>query len=154
MSFDWLSPDEERRALAVLDAAFGIPPEALAGHRLLRRGQHVFAVQRDAVGACDAYRWIGAGLRLFKTSESGALKPATPGLQVFGRAATRRLCDLEPAALRALLAGQSLPWDGEDGPVLLRWQGTPLGLGRARAGQLVSQLPRAVTEHLRVGGVG
>ncbi|MEW6488602.1 MAG: hypothetical protein AB1578_11915 [Thermodesulfobacteriota bacterium] len=151
MSSDWLSPEEERRALAVLDAAFGIPPESLAGHRLLRRGQHVFAVRREAAGACDAYRWVGAGLRLFKASESGALKPSTPGLQVFGRAATRRLCDLDGAALRALLSGQSLPWAGEDGPILLRWQGSPLGLGLARAGQLVSQLPRAVTEHLRVG---
>ncbi|MDW7712313.1 MAG: hypothetical protein SCH98_17745 [Deferrisomatales bacterium] len=151
MSSDWLSPEEERRALAVLEGTFGIPPAAFAGHRLLRRGEHVFAVHREAAGACDAYRWVGAGLRLLKTTGGGSYKPATRGLQLFGRLATRRVCDLERPALRALLSGQSLPWEGEDGPLLLRWQGSPLGLGLARAGHLVSQLPRSVTEHLRVG---
>lgn len=152
MSSDWLSPDEERRALGYLEEAFGIASAALAEHRLLRRGEHVFAVRREASGACDAYRWVAAGLRLLKASGSGSYKPATRGLQIFGRCATRRVWDLDRPALRGLLSGQSLPWPGEDGPILLRWQGSPLGLGLARAGQLVSQLPRAVTEHLRVGG--
>ncbi len=150
MSSDWLSPEEERRAREYLEEAFGIPADALRDHRLLRRGEYVYAVRREAAGACDAFPWVAAGLKLLKVSGSRAFKPATRGLQVFGREATRRVRNLDGPALRALLSGQSLPWDGEDGPVLLRWSGHPLGLGLGRAGQFVSQLPRAVTEHLRL----
>jgi NOL1/NOP2/fmu family ribosome biogenesis protein len=151
LSFAWLDPEQSRRAVAYLEGVFGIPPEVWAGHRFLLRGEYVYAVAREAAGACDAFHWVGAGLRILKAVAAGKFKPTSSGVQVFGRWATRRVRDLADHELRALLSGQSLPEVGaEEGPVILRWQGISLGMGFVRGGQLVSQVPRAVTEHLRM----
>ncbi len=133
---------------------FGIPPERFDPYRLLWRGDHVYALREEAASACHAFQWVSAGLPLAKVSGSGAARFASRGVQVFGRWATRRVCDLDEGVLSAILQGQSLPWTAEEGPVILRWLGSPLGMGLVRSGQLVGQLPRAVTEHLRPPGSG
>jgi len=151
LSSDWLDPEQSRRALRYLEETFGIPPGVWDGHRLLLRGEYVYAVARDAVGACDAFRWVAAGLRILKVAGGGNFKLTSSGVQVFGRWAARRVRDLGGRELKALLAGQSIPDAGdEEGPVILRWQGILLGMGFVRGAHLVSQVPRAVTEHLRL----
>ena len=155
MSCDWLSAEEALRAERYLRERFGLPPGVLAGHRLLRRGEHVYAVRREACEACEALQWVSAGLRILKVSGRG-FKPATPGMQVLGAGASDRVCDLGAAELAALVQGRSIPWTGEPGFVLVRHAGAVVGLGVARGGTLVSQLPRSVTENLRptVAGSG
>lgn len=135
---------------------FGIPPERFEPYRLQRRGDHVYALRAEAAAACGALQWVAAGLPLAKLSGSGSARFASRGVQVFGRWATRRVCDADGPALAALLQGRSLPWEGDEGPVILRWGGNPLGMGLVRSGQLVGQVPRSVTEHLRwpPGGPG
>lgn len=149
MSPDWLSPTEEAAALAYLEARFGIPPAALAGHRLLRRGEHVCALRREAAELAEGLQAASAGLKLLKVTGSGGFKPATRGMQVFGRFAVRNVFDVTEAELKALVEGQSLAVDGERGFVLLRCGGAPVGVGLLREGRLVSQLSRNVTMHLR-----
>ncbi len=151
MSSVWLDPEQGRRVLEYLEEAFGIPAEAWEGHRFLVRGDYVFALAAEAAGACEAFRWVAAGLRILKTSGSGGFKPTSSGVQAFGRWATRRVRDLGDDELRALLSGQRLAdAGGEEGPVILRWHGLALGMGFVRDGHLVSQVSRAVTEHLRL----
>jgi len=151
LSSAWLDPDLSRRAAAYLEEAFGIPAETWADHVFLSRGEYVHVLARSAAGACDAFQWVAAGLRILKVAGGGRFKPTSGGVQAFGRWATKRVRDLTDPDLRALLAGQTIADAGrEDGPVILRWRGIPLGMGFVRGDRLVSQLPRGVTEHLRV----
>jgi len=150
LSSDWLSPAEEASALAYLEERFGIPPSALCDHRLLRQGEHVCALRREAGGLADALNVAGAGLKLLKSTGSGGFKPSTRGVQVFGRWATKNLCDVTAEDLRALVEGRSLPREGARGFVLLRFAEAVVGVGLLRDGQLVSQLPRNVTMYLRL----
>jgi len=150
LSSTWLNPEETASALGYLERRFGIPPSALAGHRLVRKGEHVYAVRREAADVCETLDWVSAGLRVFRLSGSDRFKLSTPGAQVFGSAATARVHDLAGEELLALVEGRSIPSAWEPGPAILRYGGTPVGLGLVRGGQLVSQLPRSVTENLRL----
>ncbi len=102
---------------------FGISPECFDPYRLLWRGDHVYALREEAASACHAFQCVSAGLPLAKVSGSGAPRFASRGVQVFGRWATRRVCDLDDGVLSAIVQGQSLPWEAEEGPVILRWLG-------------------------------
>ncbi len=152
MSSAWLGPDETAAVAAYLEDRFGIPADRLDGHRLLLRGQHVYAVSRAAADAWDALQGGAAGVRILTVMGPGRFKLATRGAQFLGRWAVRNRCEVDDDGLRALVQGRSLPWTGpERGFVVLAWEGIPVGVGLVRAGRLVSQLPRAVTEHLRCG---
>lgn len=150
MSSDWLSPAEEASALAYLEERFGIPPAAFSGHRLLRQGEHLCALRREAADLADALGVAGAGLKVLKSTGSGGFKPSTRGMQIFGRQAGRNICDVTSEELRALVEGRSLVREGARGFVLLRHGGAVVGVGLLRDGQLVSQLPRNVTMYLRL----
>lgn len=149
MSHGWLDPEERDRALGYLEERFGIPREDFSGHRLLRRGEHLCAVREEARDAWEALRGVHCGLKLLKVSGSGGLKPTSRGVQVFGRSATRNVCDLAEEDLRGLLEGRSLPYTDGQGFVILRCRETVVGVGLARAGWLVSQVPRSVTMYLK-----
>ncbi len=155
MSSAWLDPDETAAVAAYLAERFGIPAGRLDGHRLLRRGQHVYAVAGAAAVAWDALDGAAAGVRLLTVMARDRYKLATRGAQFLGRWAVRNRCEVDDDGLRALVQGRSLPWTGpERGFVVLVWEGHPVGVGLVREGRLVSQLPRAVTEHLRGGEAG
>ena len=150
MSCDWLDPEQNEHLWGLFDEWFGIPRSRFDGLCLLRRGEGVFAVPETAVGRLDALHLRSAGLKVATVRKGGGYRPAARGIQVFGRGATRRVCDLDDDQLGALLRGASLPWEGERGLRLLRWGGAPVGFGTVRNGQLVAQLPRNVTEHLQL----
>lgn len=150
MSCDWLDPKESEQLWSLFDEWFGIGRGHFDGLRLLRRGEGVYAVAEGAVAYADVLHLRSAGLKVATVRESGGYRPASRGIQVFGRWATRRVCDLDDAQLGALLRGASLPWEGERGLRLLRWRGAPVGFGTVRSEQLVAQLPRNVTEHLQL----
>lgn len=154
MSLDWLNPTEEASALAYLEGRFGIPPAALADHRLFRRGEHLCALRREAEELAEGLQVASAGLKLLKVTGSGGYKPSTRGMQIFGRAASRNVCEVTEGELRALVEGQSLSREGERGFVLLRCAGALVGVGLLREGLLVSQLSRNVTMHLRFSAPG
>lgn len=151
MSLAWLSPEDSSQVLSYLEERFGIPQHALAEHRLFRRGEHVCALHHSAADAADALASVQAGLRLLKVSQSGGYKPSTRGMQVFGALATRNVTELSAEELRAILQGRSLPCPGFRGFVLLRVGKAVIGIGLVRDEQLVSQIPRGMTEYLRLG---
>ncbi|MBI5016118.1 MAG: hypothetical protein HZB55_11615 [Deltaproteobacteria bacterium] len=154
MSSAWLSPEEEARARGYLEERFGIPPPTFANHRLLLRGENVCAVRRETEELWDALNVAYGGLKLLKLTGGGGYKPSTRGMQVFGRAASRNVVDVSETDLKALVEGQSLPAADGRGFVILRCRGVAIGVGLVRDGQLVSQLPRSVTMHLRMPVVG
>ena len=155
MSSAWLDPDEAAAVAAHLVERFGIPACRLDGYRLLRKGEHVYAVAAAAAAAWDVLQGAAAGVRILTVMGRDRFKLATRGAQVLGRWATRNRCEVDDDGLRALVQGRSLAWDGpEGGFVVLVWDGHPVGVGLVRGGRLVSQLPRAVTEHLRHGAAG
>lgn len=149
MSSAWVSPEDRAEVVGYLEEVLGIPATVFAEHRFVRRGEYICAVREEAFPACSALRWIAAGLKIVKVTGSGGFRPATRGVQVFGRWATRRVVDLGRQDLRDLLEGRRVPSQGKGGPVILRWNDVPIGVGLVREGHLVSQLPRNLTEHLR-----
>jgi NOL1/NOP2/fmu family ribosome biogenesis protein len=154
LSSAWLNPEEEARAFGYLEERFGIPPEAFADHRLLLRGENLCAVRRETEELWDTLAVAYGGLKLLKLTGSGGYKPSSRGVQVFGRTATRNAVDLTDEELRALVEGRSLPQPEGRGFVILRCRGVAVGVGLVRDAQLVSQLPRSVTMHLRMPRAG
>lgn len=151
MSLAWLNPAETRAVIAYFGERFGVPPEAFEGLRLFRRSGYVCAVRGEAAEAAEALHLAGGGLRIAKEMGPGRFKPATRGVQLLASGAGCGAVDLRDEQLRALLQGQTIPVDRPGrGFVLLRWEGAVIGVGLLRGGELVGQLPRTITEHLRL----
>lgn len=149
MSLDWLDKKHSDAVVGYFVDRFGIPAEEFAGLALFRKNEYIYALRAEARDAADALDTLDAGLPVAKTSRSGALKPATRGIQVFGRKAAKNYLDLTPEELRALVEGRSLAAVGEmTGIVLLRLGGATVGTGLCRDGRLVGQMPRSLTQYL------
>ena len=148
MSFDWLNPSERREFLEFLLGRFGIPPERFDGHALFRRGEYINAVAEGAASASEDFDCLDGGVQVAKLTGSGAHKPVTRGVQVFGDAATKNIIDVKYADIKALIEGRRVEAPGYQGFVLLRFEGRPIGVGLVREGRLESQFPRSLTEHL------
>lgn len=152
MSFDWLSSKDRTALLALLEERFGIAPERFEGYRFCRRGDYVHAVTEEAAEAAGDFDGEEAGLPVAKLTRSGSMKPSSRGMQFFGSWAGRNVIDVTALQLKDLVAGRSLDHEGPKGFVLLRLDGFIAGVGLAREGRLLSQLPRSVTEHLALTG--
>ena len=85
MSCDWLGPDQTGHLWDLFGEWFGVPREHFAGLRLLRRGEGVYAVPEAAAGILDALHLRSAGLKLATVRKDGGYRPASRGIQVFGR---------------------------------------------------------------------
>ena len=150
MSFASQNLEERTTALRYLEERFGIPPGVFQNHQLVLRGEYLCAFREEGAELVESLSVVQAGLKLVKLTGSGGCKPSTRGMQVFGRYATRNVVDLSDSDLRGLVEGRSLPGHTGKGFVLLRHRGLIAGVGLVRDEQLVSQLPRAVTMHLKL----
>ncbi|TAL18460.1 hypothetical protein EPN96_01445 [bacterium] len=152
MSFDWLNPKESHKALSSLSERFGIDPEVFTGYRLFKKGDQIFIVREEAVEAEKLLFPVEGGIPLLKESHSGAMKPATGGILLFGVHATRAVAEITASDLKALTEGRSLEAGEGKGFVILKVGGKVAGMGLLRDRKIVSQLPKWMTETLRMRG--
>jgi NOL1/NOP2/fmu family ribosome biogenesis protein len=152
LSHVWLKTEEQHRLLKNFCERFGIPAEVFEGLRLLRSGAYVHAVADEAAEAVERLHWVDAGVRLLKIMKGDSVKPATRGVQLFGHHATRNLVDVTDSQLRDLMAGRLVGAEGEKGYVILRLRGECIGVALRRDGRLLSQLPQAMVQYLKLTG--
>ena len=93
----------------------------------------------------DAVRTMRRGIRLCRVFPY-SVKPTTFALQLLGRHATRNVVDVGDEDVKTLINGGELRLEAESGVengfVLLRWRGFPVGVGHYRRPALKSQIPR------------
>ena len=149
MSFDFLNQSERDRFTGGLEARFGIAPGLFADYLFFYKGEYLHAIRAEAREMIEGLDVADAGVRLAKRTRSGGFKPTTRGIQIFGGEATRNLLELDGKLLKDLVEGRmvSAP-EGWKGFVILKLAGRVIGMGLARDGRLLSQLPRGMTEHL------
>ena len=132
------------KSVKELAQRFGIPDEVMSGLELLEDQETIFAGTREAM-SFQAVRTMRRGIRLCRVFPY-SVKPTTFALQLLGRHATRNVIDVEDADAKALINGGELRLeagaDVENGFVLLRWRGFPVGVGHYRRPVLKSQIPR------------
>jgi len=151
-------PDDEAAGLFEdLARRFALPPGALAGLRLVRKGaRSLHAVADDhAPPAAPAPVFHGVP---FARVEAVRAKPTTAAALLLGRHARRNVLEVDAEQAEATLSrrpfrprpGQLADCDGR-GFVLLRHRGLPLGAGLLRPGpdgpEVESQFPRAWVPH-------
>ncbi|HJL15663.1 MAG TPA: RsmB/NOP family class I SAM-dependent RNA methyltransferase [Sandaracinaceae bacterium LLY-WYZ-13_1] len=129
---------------------FGIPLEALAGHRVLERGRYARLVADDHRLPAGA-KHVATGLTVHRNHVRGP-KLATGAALWLGPRATRRLAEVDPAGAAVYQAREPLPLRDarlrgceRDGYVVLRVDGHALGLGQLRRGHgaILSEFPKA-----------
>ncbi|TLN14130.1 hypothetical protein FDZ71_08075 [bacterium] len=152
MSLDWLKSSERETALFALADRFGIPVSAFDGYALYKKGDHISAVRSEAVEADALLHAQEGGIPLLKTGKGGVSKPATAGILVFGVHATKAVADLSSNDLKGLAEGRSLPAGEGKGYVIVRVDGVVAGMALLRDGRMVGQIPKWVTENLKMSG--
>jgi NOL1/NOP2/fmu family ribosome biogenesis protein len=130
------------RYVTDLARRFGIPAEELARLACLNEQETVFIGTPEAM-RLDTVRPMRRGIRLCRLFPH-SVKPTTFALQVIGRHATRNVVDVDDEQAKVLINGGDVQVeaDVEDGFVLLRWKGFPIGVGHYRRPVLRSQIPR------------
>lgn len=121
---------------------FGIPERAFAGLEALEEQDTVF-VGTPAVMEFDEVRPLRRGLRLCRVFPH-SVKPTTWAMQALAAQATRNTIELTREQAGTIINGGELELDtdADDGFVLLRWNGFPVGVGLYRRPRLKSQMPR------------
>jgi hypothetical protein len=157
--FEPLPAGETEAVLAFLEARYGLPRAALAGHRFWHRpGSPALWIAAMEAEPPEQGRILSVGLCAFRDPPPRG-KPSNVFCLRFGAAATRQVCDLDalpPSASRAYLAGEPLPWTAGDvrGSVIVRCAGRVLGRGRVENGVLVGEMRRGWREALEPSVAG
>jgi NOL1/NOP2/fmu family ribosome biogenesis protein len=130
-----------RRAREVV-ARFGLPQEVLSRLALLEDQETIF-VGTPEVMEFDAVRPLRRGIRFCRLFPH-SVKPTTFAVQVLGREATRNAVEVDDVAAKELINGGDVRVDAEadDGFVIIKWRGFPVGVGVYRKPVLRSQIPR------------
>ena len=124
---------------------FGVPEEVFEPYEFFIRGRNTIWALRKTDRLPAGLRFEALGMVVMRKSKLG-WKPTTNAIQVFGRYARRNVVDLDEAGMRVFLAGGDVrgPFEGvEEGYVVVRYRGLPLGCGLYRRGILKSQVPKA-----------
>ncbi|MCK6572668.1 hypothetical protein L6V77_16395 [Myxococcota bacterium] len=152
-AFEPLPADAAERVECYLEARFGLPRAALAGHRFWHRpGAPALWIAAADVVPPSTGQVLSIGLCAFRDPPPRG-KPSNVFCLRFGAAATRRVCELDalPATATAdYLAGVPLPMGDADvhGWVIVRCGGRVLGRGHLANGVLVGEMRRAWREAL------
>ena len=149
MSFDFLNPPEREQFTGEMEQRYGLAPDVFADYLFFSKGEYVHAIRAEARDMVDALDVTDAGIPLAKRTRSGGFKPTTRGIQIFGDAATLNVIELDSGLLRDLVEGRMVRApEGCKGFVILKLSGTVIGMGLARDGRLLHQLPKGMIEHL------
>jgi len=136
-------PGKEREVvLSYLESRFGLPKKLFSAFQL-----YLSAKGRIFLGPLvpESISLLSVGLGIARRSPSGAVKPSTAVLQLFGQHITKSKIELSREQAVLYLSGESFPIEPSvaDGYVLLTYKSQPLGCGLLKAGQLKNMLPKA-----------
>ena len=123
---------------------FGIPEEVFEPYEFFVRGRNTIWALRRSDKTPWGLRFEALGMVIMRRGKLG-WKPTTNAIQVFGRHATRNVVDLDEEQMRTFVAGGTIrgPFPGlEEGYVIARYRGVPLGCGLYTHGVLKSQVPK------------
>jgi NOL1/NOP2/fmu family ribosome biogenesis protein len=149
LSFDWLKDAEREKITGYFIERFGMSEADFDGVELYDKGdEFVNAVAREVYPYVEALGGEDAGITLARRGKTGSLKPTTRGAQAYCQSATANVVDITHEDLRSLIEGRAVAAPEKQGFVLLRLGGVVSGVGLAREGRLLSQLPRNFTQHL------
>ena len=124
---------------------FGVPEEVFEPYEFYLRGRNTIWALRKTDKLPASLRFEALGMVIMRRSKFG-WKPTTNAIQVFGQHARKNTVDLNEEQMRAFVAGLDVkgPFEGvEEGYVVVRYGGRPLGCGLYKRGVLKSQVPKA-----------
>jgi NOL1/NOP2/fmu family ribosome biogenesis protein len=152
LSFDWLKDAEREKITGYFVERFGMSENDFSEVELYDKGaEFVNAVAKEVCPYAEELGGEDAGITLVRRGKNGSLKPTTRGVQAFCQSATDHVIDVTIEELRSLVEGRAVSVPVQKGFVLLRLNGVIAGVGLAREGRLLSQLPRNFTQHLVFG---
>ena len=121
---------------------FGVPEEVFRDFEFYMKGKtNVWAVRKFE--RIPDLRFDAVGMVVVRFVKGG-YKPTMNAVQVFGRWATRNVVDLDGEGVRRFVSGQNVEVEAqvEDGYVIVRYRGLPVGCGLYRNGVLKSLVPK------------
>lgn len=138
--------------LEYLKNNFGINPEIFEDLAILKVGNEVYIMNKDAI-SFKKIKVYYRGIKLGNTF-SHSLRLATGVVQLFGKFATKNTIQLNYAEAFMFSQGQEFtprnkPSDNKAGLVLAQYKQFPIGIGNYKDGKLKSMIPRS--QVLRVG---
>jgi NOL1/NOP2/fmu family ribosome biogenesis protein len=105
-------------------------------------GERVYSVPDEEVAAAGV-RLVRPGLLLGRV-RPGRFEPAHALAMAAGPGVARRARDLDDDEAAAWVRGETLGHGGVGGWTLARWNGWPLGWGRAAGGTLKNHYPKGL----------
>jgi len=131
--------------LDYLERRFGIKRKVFDRYVICGDEKGLFIATGPAAGFAEL-RTVRRGLK-FASVYRDLVKLSTAAVQIFGRHATRNVLELDLAQVRSFISGGIIEVTiaatcVEEGPVIVRHEGRPIGLGMYRAGRIKSQIPR------------
>ena len=136
---------DRREVVKWWEERFGVPEEVFEPYEFYLRGRNTIWALRKTDKLPAGLRFEALGMVIMRRSKFG-WKPTTNAIQVFGQHARKNTVDLNEEQMRAFVAGLDVkgPFEGvEEGYVVVRYRGLPLGCGLYRRGVLKSQVPKA-----------
>jgi NOL1/NOP2/fmu family ribosome biogenesis protein len=132
---------------------FGISPEPFEDLKLVKVGDEVFIVSKEAF-AFKQLRTYRRGIKLaqvFAHSE----KFAVGAIQLFGKSAMKNTIQLNYAEAFMFAQGQEFaprekPCENNEGFVIAKYKQFPIGMGNYKDGKLKSSIPRSQVVRLGV----
>jgi len=123
---------------------FGVPEEVFEPYEFYMKGRGTIWALRRTDKLPEGLKFEALGMVIMRKGKLG-WKPTTNAIQVFGRHARKNVVELDEQQMRAFVAGETIngPFEGlEEGYVVVRHKGVPLGCGLYRHGRLFSQVPK------------
>jgi hypothetical protein len=144
-------PVNTRQAVDAADATslwrdrFGVPASAFEGISFSRRGQRVIWAAASDTEPGPHLQPESVGMVLSRVRGIFP-KPTTNAILTFGDGATRNVVDLSDEDAQRFLHRDIFTFDAggdaDDGYVIVRWRGQPLGCGLYLGGRISSQLSK------------